>query len=148
MPNKFYAPGEDRATRVRDLFATVAPRYDLINDLQSFGLHRWWKRKLIKRAAPKNGEQVLDLCCGTGDVTFGLAARGVQAVGLDFSEAMLQIARRRAEDQRRDLPPGARVDFVQGDAQSLPYSDDSFHIVTISYGLRNLTDWRAWPAEN
>lgn len=136
MANKFYAPGEARARKVHDLFATVAPCYDLINDLQSFGLHRWWKRQLIQMAAPKPGERALDLCCGTGDVTFALAAKGADATGLDFSEAMLDVARRRAESR-----PHA-VTFEQGDAGRLHYPDDSFDIVTISYGLRNLMDWR------
>jgi len=73
MANKFYEPGERRASRVQDLFATVAPRYDLVNDLQSFGLHRYWKRRLIQLARVRPGNRALDLCCGTGDVAFVLA---------------------------------------------------------------------------
>src|SRR4051812_17670919 len=126
MANKFYAPGEARAGKVHDLFARVAPRYDLINDLQSFGLHRSWKRQLIQMASPRPGERALDLCCGTGDVTFALAAKGVAATGLDFSEAMLDVARRRAESTAH------HVAFEQGDAEQLPYPDNSFDIVTIS----------------
>src|SRR5262245_10506029 len=84
MANKYYAPDEQRAAKVNDLFATIAPRYDLINDLQSFGLHRLWKRRLVKLAAPAPGERALDVCCGTGDVAFALARRGVDVVGLDF----------------------------------------------------------------
>src|SRR5205814_10440176 len=72
MANKFYEPGEQRAVRVQDLFAAVAPRYDLVNDLQSFGMHRYWKRRLIQLARVRPGERALDLCCGTGDVAFGL----------------------------------------------------------------------------
>ena len=81
MANKFYQPGEERAARVNDLFATIAPRYDLINDLQSFWLHRYWKRKLIKLAKVKPGDRALDLCCGTGDISFGLAAIGADVSG-------------------------------------------------------------------
>src|SRR5438105_1206164 len=152
MANKFYAPADARAAGVQDLFATVAPRYDLINDLQSFGLHRRWKRQLIQWADPKPGERALDLCCGTGDVSFALAAKGADTTGLDFSEPMLEIARKRAQHETTPagpaLPggrasPRAPIIFVQGDAQNLSYSDDSFDIVTISYGLRNLIDWRA-----
>src|SRR5204863_5373882 len=96
MSNRFYDPGGQRAGKVRDLFAAIAPRYDLINDLQSFGLHRRWKRQLVRWADPKPGERALDLCCGTGDATFALAAKGAETTGLDFSEPMLQIARKRA----------------------------------------------------
>jgi len=134
MTNRFYAPGEARSARVRDLFARVARRYDLINDLQSFGLHRAWKRQLIQIATPCPGERALDLCCGTGDVAFALAARQASVIGLDFSEPMLAIARQRREGTR------AGVEFVQVDAQALAFPDNSFDIVTISYGLRNLAD--------
>ena len=136
MPNKYYAPGEHRAARVVDLFAAVAPRYDLINDLQSFGLHRLWKRRLINLAAPSRGEQALDLCCGTGDIAFSLAARGVNVVGLDFSESMLNVARRRASTQ------SGHFRFLRGDAQEIPFPEASFDIVTVGYGLRNLASWQ------
>ncbi|NDA68829.1 MAG: bifunctional demethylmenaquinone methyltransferase/2-methoxy-6-polyprenyl-1,4-benzoquinol methylase UbiE, partial [Verrucomicrobia bacterium] len=78
MGNRFYEAGEQRAARVNDLFAAIAPRYDLINDVQSLGLHRWWKRRLLQLAAVKPGDTALDLCCGTGDVAFALAAAGAQ----------------------------------------------------------------------
>jgi len=139
MANKYYAPDERRATKVGDLFATIAPRYDLINDLQSFGLHRLWKRRLVRLAAPVPGERALDLCCGTGDVAFALANRGIEVTGLDFSEAMLRVARKRAETN-----PKAKVQspaFLWGDAQKIPFPDASFEIVTMSYGLRNLANW-------
>src|SRR5882672_10220338 len=96
MPNKYYEAGGQRAAKVGDLFAAIAPRYDLINDLQSFGLHRWWKRRLLRLAAVQAGERALDVCCGTGDVTFALARAGAEATGFDFSEPMLAVARRRA----------------------------------------------------
>ena len=95
MADSFYAADETRAARVNDLFATIAPRYDLINDLQSFGLHRWWKRKMIALAKVTPGERALDLCCGTGDVAFALARAGVVVTGLDFSQPMLAVAQQR-----------------------------------------------------
>src|SRR5262245_47989042 len=95
MSNKFYEEGAARAEKVQDLFAKVAPRYDLINDLQSFGLHRWWKHQLVAWAAPSAGKRALDVCCGTGDIAFALAAKGAEVTGLDFSEPMLQIAHKR-----------------------------------------------------
>jgi demethylmenaquinone methyltransferase/2-methoxy-6-polyprenyl-1,4-benzoquinol methylase len=137
VTNKFYVPGEKRAEGVEALFNTIAPRYDLINDLQSFGLHRWWKRRLICEASPRPGERALDLCCGTGDVAFALARKGVEVVGLDFSEPMLAVAARRLGNH----PEGKLIRFLRGDAQQLPFPDDSFDLVTMSYGLRNLADW-------
>src|ERR1035437_4429484 len=71
--NVFYAPGEQRAAKVNDLFAAIARRYDLLNDLQSFGLHRRWKRRVVELAAVQPGNRALDLCCGTGDIAFALA---------------------------------------------------------------------------
>jgi demethylmenaquinone methyltransferase/2-methoxy-6-polyprenyl-1,4-benzoquinol methylase len=140
MANQFYAPGAERADRVNALFARIAPRYDLINDLQSFGLHRLWKRRVISLARVQPGERALDLCCGTGDLAFALARRGAQVTGLDFSEPMLAVARRRAARE------GA-VTFSQGDALKLPFADAGFDIVTVGYGLRNLASWEAGLAE-
>jgi demethylmenaquinone methyltransferase / 2-methoxy-6-polyprenyl-1,4-benzoquinol methylase len=134
MANKFYQPGQQRAARVRDLFSAIAPRYDLINDLQSFGLHRFWKRRLVRMAGVQSAARVLDLCCGTGDVALDFARRGTQVVGLDFSEPMLAVA------QARSRAEGLTIDFVQADAMRLPFADAEFDAVTISYGLRNLAD--------
>ncbi len=139
MANKFYQPGTERAQKVNDLFAAVAPRYDLINDLQSFGLHRWWKRRMISLAEVSPGDAALDLCCGTGDVAFSLAKRGAKVVGLDFSEPMLAVARRRGVG--RVAEGNVEPEFLQGDAMNLPFADASFDVVTMSYGLRNLSDW-------
>jgi demethylmenaquinone methyltransferase/2-methoxy-6-polyprenyl-1,4-benzoquinol methylase len=137
VASKFYVEGDARAARVEDLFAAIAPRYDLINDLQSFGLHRLWKRRLIRLAGIRPGELALDVCCGTGDVAFALAAAGATVTGFDFSEPMLAVARNRA----RAVAPGASPVFQQGDALNLPFADASFDVVTISYGLRNLADF-------
>jgi demethylmenaquinone methyltransferase / 2-methoxy-6-polyprenyl-1,4-benzoquinol methylase len=137
MSNKYYVAGDARAERVEDLFAAIAPRYDLINDLQSFGLHRWWKRRFVRMADPKPGSQALDLCCGTGDVAFALVGAGCQVAGLDFSAPMLAVAEARAARSTTGKPQ-----FLRGDAQNIPFPDNSFDIVTISYGLRNLTSWK------
>jgi demethylmenaquinone methyltransferase/2-methoxy-6-polyprenyl-1,4-benzoquinol methylase len=142
MANEYYAPGEARAERVRDLFSAIAPRYDLINDLQSFGLHRLWKRRLARLARPGPGASALDVCCGTGDIAFALARQEASVVGLDFTGPMLRMAERRSEAQA-----GSRPAFVQGDAQQLPFPDNSFDIVTVGYGLRNLAGWERGLAE-
>jgi demethylmenaquinone methyltransferase/2-methoxy-6-polyprenyl-1,4-benzoquinol methylase len=141
--NKFYEAGEGRAERVKDLFATIAPRYDLINDLQSLGLHRRWKRRFIAMANPRPGERALDLCCGTGDIALAFARQGLQVTGLDFSEPMLDVARERLKAQAANFQNGGSVEFLRGDALNVPFPDASFDIVTISYGLRNLADWEA-----
>lgn len=144
MANAYYQPGEQRAARVQDLFRRVARRYDLINDLQSLGLHRLWKRRLVALAGAGPGRRALDVCCGTGDVTLALARRGADAVGLDFTEAMLEVARDRG---RRRAPGTDGPQFLRGDALQLPFPDDSFDIVTVSYGLRNLAQWEEGVAE-
>ena len=136
MANRFYIEGEERGAGVNDLFARVAPRYDLINDLQSFGLHRVWKRRVVRMAQVRAGARVLDVCCGTGDIAFALARAGATVDALDFSDAMLGVARQRAG-------AAANPKFQQGDAMHLPFPDQTFDVVTVGYGLRNLRDWEA-----
>ena len=147
MPESFYAADETRAQRVNDLFATIAPRYDLINDLQSFGLHRAWKRKMIALANPKPGERALDLCCGTGDVAFALADAGCHVTAADFSEPMLQVARQRSSNTNRSSGRESALTFLRADALHLPFPSNHFDLLTIAYGLRNLSDFRAGLAE-
>lgn len=142
MSNVFYVPGKQRAARVGDLFASIARRYDLLNDLQSFGLHRLWKRRVVSLADIKAGDRALDLCCGTGDIAFALAQRGAEVTGLDFSDKMLEVAQTRLQ---KLLPrtTGQNIKLLQGDAQQLPFPDNSFDAVTMGYGLRNLGSWEA-----
>jgi demethylmenaquinone methyltransferase/2-methoxy-6-polyprenyl-1,4-benzoquinol methylase len=140
VSNAFYAPGDERAARVNDLFAAIARRYDLLNDLLSFGLHRSWKRQVAGLAAVQPGGRALDLCCGTGDIAFALARLGATVTGLDFSRKMLDVAE--ARNKIRDPKSGARnPTFIQGDAQQLPFPDGTFDAVTVGYGLRNLASW-------
>jgi demethylmenaquinone methyltransferase/2-methoxy-6-polyprenyl-1,4-benzoquinol methylase len=139
VSNAYYAPGDQRAAKVNDLFARIARRYDFLNDLQSFGLHRLWKRRVVKLAQIKTGARALDLCCGTGDISFALARGGAETTGLDFSPQMLEVAA-----QRQSVNSKLKIQnlkFVQGDAQQLPFPKNSFDIVTVGYGLRNLTSW-------
>lgn len=160
MANIFYAPGEQRAERVKALFARVASRYDLMNDLQSFGLHRYWKERLVGLGAPQAGDHALDVCCGTADLSLAFARSGARVLGLDFSQEMLREGiQRKAKEQtlkaknasRADRqgyeepkdPRAGSLDFVEGDATSLPFPDNTFDIVSVGYGLRNLVDWTA-----
>jgi len=138
VSNVFYAHGEPRAAKVNDLFAAIARRYDLLNDLQSFGLHRLWKRRVVQLAKAKRGDHALDVCCGTGDIAFALAKAGAETTGLDFSDKMLEVA---ATRQRQGESEIQTLNFLQGDAQQLPFPANSFDIVTVGYGLRNLANW-------
>jgi demethylmenaquinone methyltransferase/2-methoxy-6-polyprenyl-1,4-benzoquinol methylase len=154
VADQFFVPGEQRSAKVHQLFSIIAQRYDLINDLQSFGLHRYWKRKVIRLADVHPGDCALDVCCGTGDLTFALARRGAQTVGLDFNQEMLQVAQGRIPSGMHSYSEGAlpctpghhkpsSVRFLHGDAQKLPFPDNSFDVVTIGYGLRNLAMWES-----
>ena len=132
MPDRYYQPGAERSSRVRALFDRVAARYDLINDLQSFGLHRLWKRRMLHLAAVRPGEAALDVCCGTGDLAKALSRAGARTIGCDFSAAMLSVARRRQSS----------IPYLQADALKLPFANEQFDLVTIGYGLRNLADFQ------
>ncbi len=125
MTNTFFDPGDQRAAKVHDLFAQIARRYDLINDLQSFGLHRHWKRRVIQLACPQPGQRALDLCCGTGDLALGLARRRVRVVGLDFSEPMLAVA------ATRSLSPHVQDSAVPGHASRITQSGNGHRALSI-----------------
>jgi len=139
VSNAYYAPGDQRAAKVNALFARIARRYDFLNDLQSFGLHRLWKRRVVRLAQIKSGDRALDLCCGTGDISFALARGGAATTGLDFSPQMLEVAVQRQSANSKLKTQNLK--FLQGDAQQLPFPENSFDIVTVGYGLRNITSW-------
>jgi demethylmenaquinone methyltransferase/2-methoxy-6-polyprenyl-1,4-benzoquinol methylase len=132
-------PRADKARRVRGVFDSVADRYDLMNDLMSAGVHRLWKRFTLGLTQLRPGQQALDVAGGTGDLAAGMA-RQVGADGLvlltDINAAMLAHGRDRLIDE--GLVGNVRC--LQADAQDLPFADDSFHCVTIGFGLRNVTD--------
>ena len=132
-------PQGEKSRLVRDVFDRVAFRYDVMNDLMSGGIHRLWKDALADSVAPRPGERLLDLAGGTGDIAFRLAARGrggARIIVCDASEAMVARGRDRAID--RGLLDG--IDWLVGDAQSLPFAGGSFDACTIAFGLRNVTD--------
>ena len=142
--NKYLSYDEERAPKVRAMFSRLAGRYDLVNDVMSFGMHRRWKRDAVRlalRGLPRPA-RVLDLCCGTGDMCFLAAESGAASVvGADFTLPMLGVARRRAAVRPR------RPDFVAADALRLPFADTSFDAITVGYGLRNVADPRTALAE-
>lgn len=132
------APAE-KTRLVREVFASVAPKYDLMNDLMSFGVHRLWKRWFVATSGVRRGDQCLDLAGGTGDIA-ALLARAVGDTGrvvlTDINPAMLAVGRDRLVD--RGLVRNVRVSLA--DASALPFADASFDLVTIAFGLRNVTD--------
>jgi ubiquinone/menaquinone biosynthesis methyltransferase len=132
------SPTFEQPEEIRALFDRIAPHYDSLNQTLSLGLHQVWKRMAVRWSGASSGGYVLDLCCGTGDLALQLArrvGRRGHVVGLDFSPAMLAIARRRSR-----LFPGYSLEWVLGDALALPFPDSSFDAITMGYGLRNVTD--------
>ena len=117
---------------ISSMFDSIAPVYDRLNHLLSFGIDRSWRRRLVRAVssfcALRGGEvKVLDMACGTGDVSIALRRKGLDVVGADISENMLALARKKAPE----------IDFRYGDASELPFADGSFDAVTIAFGIRN-----------
>lgn len=127
------------ADQIQALFDRIAPVYDQLNDWLSLGLHRVWKQMTVNWCEPVQGATCLDVCCGSGDLAYLLAAQvGVQGkvIGLDFSAEQLAIARQRYPQR----PTSAVIQWLAGDALSLPFDDNEFDAATMGYGLRNVTD--------
>ena len=114
---------------VRSMFDRISPVYDAMNRTMTMGLDQRWRRAAVA-AIVRPGDRVLDICCGTGDVAVAALRAGGRVTGLDFSERMLERARRKS----------AEVEWVQGDALALPFEDDSFDAATAGFGVRNLDD--------
>lgn len=127
----------EKQSRVRGVFDSVAGKYDIMNDLMSGGLHRLWKDRFVRDIRPKNGQKVLDVAGGTGDIAFRIKSKapGADITIFDLNQNMLDVGRDRAVDR------GWLNDFewVAGNAESLPFPDNSFDIYTIAFGLRNVT---------
>jgi demethylmenaquinone methyltransferase/2-methoxy-6-polyprenyl-1,4-benzoquinol methylase len=130
---------EEKTRLVESVFSSVADRYDVMNDLMSAGIHRLWKRHFVGQAGIRSGQRVLDLAGGTGDIA-ELVRRRVGATGevlvADINRDMLEAGRRRMDDHGF---PGA-FEWLQVNAESLPFGDRRFDHVTIAFGLRNVTD--------
>ncbi len=132
----FESVDEDRkSAKVREVFRSVAPRYDLMNDLMSAGLHRLWKKFTVDIAAVKPGEQILDVASGSGDLAraFALKAGAGKVWQTDINEAMLKVGRDRL------LDAGLVCPLALCDAEALPFASDSFDLVSVAFGLRNMT---------
>jgi demethylmenaquinone methyltransferase/2-methoxy-6-polyprenyl-1,4-benzoquinol methylase len=137
-------PLDAKKPMVRAVFDSVAPRYDLMNDLMSLGVHRAWKRDFVAALHPRAGKTLLDLAGGTGDITFGWRrAGGGPAILSDINAAMLGVGRDRAIARGQ----AADITFLVADAEALPLPDRSVDVVSIAFGLRNVTDKAAALAE-
>lgn len=127
----------DKSGRVQGVFNSVASKYDVMNDVMSMGIHRVWKEAMMDWLAPRQGQKLLDVAGGTGDVSFKFLKRAGygHATVLDLTEPMLVEGRKRAEaDKLADS-----LDWVVGDAMALPFEDNTFDVYTISFGIRNVT---------
>ncbi|NRA60142.1 MAG: bifunctional demethylmenaquinone methyltransferase/2-methoxy-6-polyprenyl-1,4-benzoquinol methylase UbiE [Psychrobium sp.] len=130
---------EEKASKVAEVFHSVAAKYDIMNDLMSFGVHRLWKRFAIDCSGVRPGQKVLDLAGGTGDLTAKfsrIVGSTGQVVLADINDSMLKVGR----DKLRDLGVVSNVSYVQANAQALPFPDNTFDLITIAFGLRNVTD--------
>ena len=134
-------PESEKARRVEQVFDRVAGRYDLMNDLMSFGLHRLWKAFAVSVARIRPGERVLDVASGSGDLARAFAARGAEVWMTDINGPMLARGRDRMLDAGRSLPA------VRCDAERLPFADARFDCVSVGFGLRNMTHKDAALAE-
>jgi len=130
---------DKRETRIRRMFGSIAPRYDLLNHLLSLNIDRYWRWRTTRIVPPEGEAPILDLCTGTGDLAlaYDRAARGqAPVIGADFCHEMLIPAR----DKTRKRQAAARICYVEADAQRLPFPDNHFQITTVAFGLRNVTD--------
>lgn len=129
---------DKREVRIRRMFGQIAPWYDFLNHLLSLNIDRSWRRKTARLVPPQlNGGPILDLCTGTGDLALTYAAqKSVPIIGADFCHEMLV----RATEKAAKAGASERIRFVEADAQALPFPTDHFQIVTVAFGLRNVTD--------
>ncbi|MCA1574908.1 MAG: bifunctional demethylmenaquinone methyltransferase/2-methoxy-6-polyprenyl-1,4-benzoquinol methylase UbiE [Acidobacteria bacterium] len=136
---------EEHANRVREMFAAIAGRYDLLNHLLSGHIDKRWRRlvaRKLRESIGSPGARILDVACGTGDLSLTLSeTTGARVVGTDFCRPMLEIAARKTANGEPDIP------LIEGDALRLPFRDCSFEAVTIAFGLRNLSDIERGLAE-
>lgn len=122
------------------MFAAIAPSYDLNNRLHSMWRDQAWRRAAVSAAGAREGDTVLDVACGTGDLTqaFALRSRASRVIGLDFTPEMLEVARQKRSKLAE--PIASRIEYLQGDAQALPMDNSSVDIVSIAFGIRNVAD--------
>lgn len=132
-------PVDEKVKRVAGVFDSVASKYDLMNDMMSMGIHRLWKKFTIELSGVRKGHQVLDIAGGTGDLTMQfsrLVGEEGRVILADINASMLKVGR----DRLLDRGFGSNIRFVQANAECLPFPDNHFDVITIAFGLRNVTD--------
>ena len=130
---------KDKSNLVKKLFENVSGRYDLMNDFMSLGIHRVWKESMLDWLAPRRGQSLIDVAGGTGDIAFNFIKRaktGANATILDLTESMMIEGKKKTID----LPEESQINWVCGDAMRMPFSDRTFDVYTISFGIRNVTN--------
>jgi demethylmenaquinone methyltransferase/2-methoxy-6-polyprenyl-1,4-benzoquinol methylase len=135
-------PLQDKVSRVAGVFDSVAAKYDIMNDLMSMGIHRLWKKQTIDMSGVREGHTVLDLAGGTGDLTMKfsqLVGPEGQVILADINDSMIKVGR----DKLIDKGVVGNVNYVQANAENLPFLDNTFDCITIAFGLRNVTDKQA-----
>src|SRR5262245_29797452 len=144
MPDSLVAPSVDKSEqRIRRMFGEITPRYDFLNHFLSGGTDWYWRWRTVRAAAPVGEAPILDVCTGTGDLALAYWKKGrgrVLVVGADFTREMLEIADRKAAKPQASGAAGVSVAFLQADTQQLPFPDETFQIVSVAFGLRNVTD--------
>jgi demethylmenaquinone methyltransferase/2-methoxy-6-polyprenyl-1,4-benzoquinol methylase len=130
---------KDKSNLVKKIFENVSGRYDLMNDFMSLGIHRVWKKSMLDWLAPRRGQSLIDVAGGTGDIAFNFIKRaktGANATILDLTESMMIEGKKKTID----LPEETQINWVCGDAMRMPFSDRTFDVYTISFGIRNVTN--------
>ena len=130
---------KDKSNLVKKIFENVSGRYDLMNDFMSLGIHRVWKKSMLDWLAPRRGQSLIDVAGGTGDIAFNFIKRaktGANATILDLTESMMIEGKKKTID----LMEESQINWVCGDAMSMPFSDSTFDVYTISFGIRNVTN--------
>ena len=146
MPTETITPVDKSEARIRRMFGKIAPRYDLLNHLLSLNIDKYWRWRTVRLAAPQGEGPILDLCTGTGDLALAYhraAGGSVPVLGADFCHEMLAIARQKAA--KLDSP--ALPVFLEADTMRLPLESDTYQLVTVAFGLRNVADTDAGLAE-
>ena len=130
---------KDKSNLVKKIFENVSGRYDLMNDFMSLGIHRVWKKSMLDWLAPRRGQSLIDVAGGTGDIAFNFIKRaktGANATILDLTESMMIEGKKKTID----LPEESQINWVCGDAMRMPFSDSTFDVYTISFGIRDVTN--------
>jgi demethylmenaquinone methyltransferase / 2-methoxy-6-polyprenyl-1,4-benzoquinol methylase len=136
------APVDKSESRVREMFRQVAPRYDAMNHLLSLNIDRYWRWRTVKLVPPTGQTPILDVCTGTGDLALAYYKAGqgkIPIVATDFCPEMLAVG----ESKKQRIGLNGQVQFLEADTQQLPFEDDHFQIVSVAFGLRNVSDTRA-----